>query len=244
MLLTKKVLLKIHHSKVNFYNELGYICKPNDFIQVKIEDLSYGSRIKIKCKCDICGIKKEISYAKYNKNIKNGGIYTCNTKCAQIKNRKTNLKKYGHEYSFSSELVKDKIKETNLKKYGFENQFQTNEFREKMLKFGRITNTSKTEFQAYRLKVDNLTNKVKKYLFENWNGHDYYDNEYIKNNLNLHYNSKNYPTIDHKISVYYGFINNIPVEIIANIENLCITKRIINTKKSILVETVFINKFN
>jgi len=69
-------------------------------------------------------------------------------------------------------------------------------------------------------------------LFENWDGYDYYDGEYIKNNFNLHGLDNNYPTIDHKISVSYGFKNNIEPEKIADISNLCITKKINNSKKS------------
>lgn len=73
-------------------------------------------------------------------------------------------------------------------------------------------------------------NKIE--LFENWNGYDFYDNEYIKNNFNLNHFSNNYPTIDHKISIKYGFKNKIPPEKLAELNNLCFTKQIINKKKS------------
>ena len=72
-----------------------------------------------------------------------------------------------------------------------------------------------------------------------WNGYDYYDNEYIKENYKLNYNDNNYPTIDHKISIYYGFSNNIEPYIISNTDNLCITKKEINRKKSIRNENEF-----
>lgn len=49
----------------------------------------------------------------------------------------------------------------------------------------------------------------------------------------------NYPTIDHKISVYYGFINNISPEEIGDISNLCITKRWINSTKRDSIESEF-----
>jgi hypothetical protein len=47
---------------------------------------------------------------------------------------------------------------------------------------------------------------IKKDLLENWDGYDYYDGEYIKDNFCLYSNDKNYPTMDHKISCYYGFL--------------------------------------
>ena len=64
-------------------------------------------------------------------------------------------------------------------------------------------------------------------------------NQYIRDNFNLHSNSNDYPTIDHKISCLYGFKNNISIDIISDISNLCITKRIINSKKSQLNEDEF-----
>lgn len=87
-------------------------------------------------------------------------------------------------------------------------------------------------YLIYRRRVKLLTNKVKMELLEEWNGYDYYDNEYIKENLNLHYNDRLYTTIDHKISVLNGFNNGLSPEFISNINNLCITKKYINSKKS------------
>ena len=77
-------------------------------------------------------------------------------------------------------------------------------------------------------------------LFDIWDGYDYYDKEYIKNNLQLSYMNCNYPTVDHKVSVFYGFNNKIPAEDIAKIDNLCITKRIINSLKRTKTETEFL----
>lgn len=87
------------------------------------------------------------------------------------------------------------------------------------------------KFKIYRRKVDKLTRDIKNILIESWNGLDYYDGEYILNNFNLKYTHGDYPTIDHKISVSYGFKNNIPPEEIARFENLCVTKRRTNSKK-------------
>ena len=68
-------------------------------------------------------------------------------------------------------------------------------------------------------------------LFSNWSGYDYYDDEFIKNNLLLDKNNDKYPSIDHKIPAIYAFLNNISPMEISNISNLCITKRILNSKK-------------
>jgi hypothetical protein len=88
------------------------------------------------------------------------------------------------------------------------------------------------EWDLYKRKVRNETNKHKKLLFNEWDGYDFYDNEYIKDNLeNFKPRNSNYPSIDHKISVSYGFLNNISEKTIGSIENLCITKTKINCSK-------------
>ncbi len=52
------------------------------------------------------------------------------------------------------------------------------------------------------------------------------------------YQHGDYPTIDHKISVHYGFINNINPEEISSLENLCLTKRRINSKKNSKIDFI------
>ena len=76
----------------------------------------------------------------------------------------------------------------------------------------QIGEVHKREFDIYREKIRSETKKNKSILYEQWNGYDYYDGQYIKDNLELHYNHKNYPTIDHIISIYKGFINKLTIE--------------------------------
>ena len=96
-----------------------------------------------------------------------------------------------------------------------------------------------TDWQLYKRKVNRVTNKFKKELYENWNGYDYYDSELIRGNLSHSHTHRFYPTIDHKISLLYGFINNVSPEEIGDISNLCITKRYINSMKNSLIEEKF-----
>ena len=178
------------------------------------------------------------------------------------KRKQTCLKKYGADNPMKIEETKEKIKETNrivygtdyglqnfdvinkrkqtcLEKYGVENIFQNEKIKQKikqkMIDNGfHVCEENYTEFKNYYKKCVSLTlRNIKQYKFkENWNGLDYYDNEYIKENYDKYVPSdENYPNIDHKISIGYGFNNDIDIETISSIDNLCITKRSHNMRK-------------
>ena len=156
----------------------------------------------------------------------------------------------------------NKIKNTKLKKYGDENY--NNSYKMFLTKFEKYgfyyNNTEKTyntklingviksgdilkDWNLYKRDVKSITRKNKKSLYENWDGTDYYDGELIKGYLSNTHTHRFFPTIDHKISVYYGYINKIDPNIIGSIDNLCITKRFINSIKNSLIEEEFISKY-
>jgi len=167
--------------------------------------------------------------------------------------KETYLERYGVDwysktYEFNKNLKKKKIieliKKTCLEKYGFDNVSKVESIKNKMRKTKielglLIPDDLLNEWLIYKKDVRNLTKVSSKKLYENWNGYDYYDGEFIKGYSSYSHVHRYYPTIDHKISVYYGFINNIPVEEISSLENLCITKRFINSKKRDLIESEF-----
>jgi hypothetical protein len=257
MILDKQAEVKISSSNYKYYKELGYLFNNGDTIIVDVKDLTIGSKSIVNIECDYCNQIKQSTYRNYLINIKKMNKFACHG-CGYQKNKElnmikygventlcldhvinsrflTNIKKYGGKSPFSSKTVKDKAKLTNIEKYGFENVFQNIEIIEKIKKTNFNNNRWSLDYNnysIYRRRVTLLTNKIKRELINNWDGYDYYDNEYIKENLNLHYNSRNYPTIDHKVSVLNGFINNISPEDISDINNLCITKKYINSKKS------------
>lgn len=153
----------------------------------------------------------------------------------------TCIVKYGVHSFTQTDSYKIKSKETCLKKYGYEHNGSVPEFIEKR-KISKLKNhplKEKNDFKKYKSKVLSVTRKNLKTLFENWNGYDYYDQEYIKDYFLLDCRNKLYPTIDHKLSIFYGFKNNIDVEIIGDIENLCITKKTINSSKR---DKIFVEK--
>ncbi len=131
------------------------------------------------------------------------------------------LEKYGVEHNSKMESTIKKMKETGVRNGNY------------------VSDELKKDYEVFRNKVDKLTKKSKLILINNWNGYDYYDGEYIRDNYQYDYNNDNYPTIDHKISVQYGFMNNIDPSVIASETNLCITKRSINISKNKLTEFQF-----
>jgi len=162
------------------------------------------------------------------------------------------LEKFGTEYALQNKDVIKKRRITNLEKYGVENIFQNTDIikkiRQSMVDKGYcVDEKDYTKFENYYKKCQNLTHSnIRKSKFkENWNGYDYYDNEYIKDNYNLYKsNNENYPNIDHKISIIYGFLNNIEIAIICSIDNLCITKRSHNAAKNYKIESEYIKSGN
>lgn len=148
---------------------------------------------------------------------------------------------------FNLKIVKKatkKSKEAIFKKYGVANIIDVYGAKEKSrktkeLKGYNVPKELLTPFQLYKKECVNITRKNKKELFEKWDGYDFYDNDYIKENLKLKFHDGLYPTIDHKFSMLYGFLNNIPTYIIGDLENLCITKRKINAKKHEMNEQEF-----
>lgn len=308
MIVTEFVNLKVNINNIEHLKERGYQdLKFRQVIEVKVEDLSKGSHVKISVKCDVCGkIRENLMYKEYLRNLESGGYYSCKGKCSSDKNRKTNLEKYGVDNPSKCEEIKSKKIETSLKNYGVSYYSKTEEYKKRFknfcyIKYG-VDNFSKSEevkekrritmserygvdyyvlhkdflnksretsiknygvehpmklkeevkrrlnkkgldfetdeFRIYRSRVDYLTRKNKKRLLENWDGFDYYDGEYIRVNFSLVGQHGDYPTIDHKISVYYGFINNINPEEISSLENLCLTKRRINSKKNSKIDFI------
>jgi len=153
----------------------------------------------------------------------------------ELKNRlyETNIEIYGHKCTLCNDDVKNKRKDTWLDNYGVDHPWKSTEIRNKiyytMVEIGyRVFDSGYT---YYKKIVDSITNQIKKDFISDWNGYDFYDDEYIKENYTLDSNHKDYPTIDYKISIMSGYKTKTPPEIIGGVENLCITKRKINSQK-------------
>jgi len=60
MILTKEVNIHIKGIFIKRYKELGYIVNTKGLNTIKVKDLPKSSQVKVKVKCDTCGIEKEL----------------------------------------------------------------------------------------------------------------------------------------------------------------------------------------
>ena len=266
MILTKTIQIRINNKNIEHYKTQNINVVYGEVYDMDVSYVSRYSKYKILAKCETCGAEKELPMQKYHQNWDRSNSYNCKScnnitykksmlekygydnpsstpECVE-KRKKTCLEKYGNEYAIANNEVKDKIKNSIFDKYGGHHS-KVPEIMKKIKDKGKLTKIGKglvipddelNEWELYRRIVRNITNLNRNKLFEDWNGLDYYDDEYIKNNFDIKHTDYDYPTIDHKISVIYGFKNNITPEEIGGIENLCITKKGINSSKSFLIE--------
>jgi hypothetical protein len=103
------------------------------------------------------------------------------------------LENYGVDHYSKTEEYKDKYKQTMFEKYGVEHYTKTDEFRKyfsennpmyneksilklketRILKKLQVPDSEKSDYKLYKTKVNNITRKNKRKLFENWNGNDH-----------------------------------------------------------------------
>ena len=78
-LISKTVIMKWNPSNKKYYEELGYVyTKMGDKFEVKVEDLTKGSNVKVECICDNCSKELPWSYKVYKKCVKEDEKTYCN----------------------------------------------------------------------------------------------------------------------------------------------------------------------
>jgi len=120
MILTRDIDIKISESNYQYYDDLGYDVAIGENIKIPVELMSKGSHYKIVCKCDGCGIEKEVIFKNYIKYDNNFGEYYCR-KCSESKRKETLRKNFGVDYPIQNKKVLSKMKNTLIEKYGVDN---------------------------------------------------------------------------------------------------------------------------
>lgn len=220
------------------------VCKKckGSLISEKLKGKSLSDQHKKK----LSEIKKGSKLSEEHK--KNIGLSVKGLKRSDESRKRYSKSKMGDKNPAKRQDVKDKIRNTIIKKYLSDPTYKKR-ISKSLIKYFRnnpvfVSFDELEDYAKFKNEVKRLTSSNKKILLENWNGLDYYDNEIIVNNFSLHYNNANYPTIDHKIPIIYGFKNGFSPEHISSIENLCFTKRQLNTEKGKNTEQTFKDKLS
>ncbi len=120
MILTREITIKITESNYQYYEDLGYDVSIGENLLIPTELMSKGSHFKIRCKCDSCGIEKDVIFKNYVKYDNKWGEYFCR-KCSESKRKETLRKNFGVDYPIQNKKVMSKMKKTLLSKYGVDN---------------------------------------------------------------------------------------------------------------------------
>ncbi|NBP03488.1 MAG: hypothetical protein EBU90_26035 [Proteobacteria bacterium] len=120
MILTREISVRITESNFSYYEDLGYEVFIGEILIIPIELMSKGSHYKILCKCDVCGIERQVIFKNYINYGNNWGEYYCR-KCSEHKRKKTLRERLGVDYPIQNQKVMKKMKKTLLKKYGVDN---------------------------------------------------------------------------------------------------------------------------
>jgi len=120
MILTRDINIKITESNLLYYEDLGYDVTIGEYITIPIELISKGSHYKILCKCDGCGVEKEVIFKNYIKYDNKWGEYFCR-KCSEAKRKQTLRSNFGVDYPIQNKKLMNKMKKTLVSKYGVDN---------------------------------------------------------------------------------------------------------------------------
>ena len=109
MVLTRDVLIIINSGNHRYYTNMGYKVYCGDEIYIPIELLSTGSQKKIICKCDSCGVEKEVIFKNYVKYGNKWLEYFCR-KCSEPKRKQSLNLSCGVDYPYQNKEIRSKFK--------------------------------------------------------------------------------------------------------------------------------------
>lgn len=140
MLISKTTKIKWNPKTSKRYIDLGYqFTKMGDEFDVKVDDLTDGSRAIVIYECDYCHEQKEIAWEIYlRKKSRSNITKDCCKDCLQIKAKEAVYDKFGTYNIRELPEINNKIKQTNLSKYGCENPFGNKDVQDKIKKFYQI----------------------------------------------------------------------------------------------------------
>lgn len=181
MLLSKTVNVKWNAKIKKHYVDLGYeFTKMGDSFEVKVNDLTDGSAVRVCVKCDYCGCIYNVRWYWYLRRKQDTIVHKdCCKECCEIKASESIVEKYGG-YSELFITNKEKRDRTNLKLYGVKNVFSSKEIQKRI----RETNLVKYGVSCSALADSSIEKRkrtcLKKYGVEHYV--ELFKGKYIKEN--------------------------------------------------------------
>lgn len=134
MILDDILKVNIHHHNLNYWKNKYPDVKSGDIIEVYYYEFPKYDRTNVRVICDYCNEEFYLSIQsaitnlnhEYNKKI------ACKN-CISLKNKETNMIKYGVENVFQIKSIQEKQRETVLNKYGVVNVFQNEDIKNKII---------------------------------------------------------------------------------------------------------------
>lgn len=163
MILEDYLEIKVNGATMKHYINLGYKVEKNKPFTVKNEDLTDGSKVLEKIKCDYCGKEIVRKHCAIIDTRKRYGVDLCK-ECSKIEWHKrikeTNNKLYGVDYPMQSKEIKNKSIKSTKERYGERGYFASKECKENtrkisLEKYG-VDWPSKSEIIKEKIKKTNL----------------------------------------------------------------------------------------
>lgn len=198
-----------HECGINYRSKGGgsKYCSPTCRQKARAKERKYKP-------CSTCG--KDVRYYP-NSNHKNNQNIFCSNKCQG---------KWQQENLIETNI---KLAEQMRKNWNEESLKKSIETRKKN---GNIIDWDVAEWKQYWRRCNDLTRKIRKQMLENWDGYDYIDGKYIKNNLSFPHYHAEYPTLDHIKPRSQCFKEGLSPYEATKPKNLAWTTRKNNSKKS------------
>ena len=159
MIISKNVIIRITNSNIKHYKKFYNNINLMDLISVNVNQLTKGSKYKIKMKCDKCGFEYESAYHILYKNNSLENFI-----CKKCKRKITTQERYGVDNVFQSDKFKEKSKNTIIKIYGVDNVSKNKEIQNK-----KISTFLKNYGVEWGLSSDIIKEKSKKTLVKKYN---------------------------------------------------------------------------
>jgi len=160
------IVIKINFSNKKHFINKGYDINVGDDLIPQIKDINKGSHTNILCECDNCKTQKYIEFRTYYKiTNKLTDKYYCK-KCSYIKNKKTNLIKYGVEHPMKNQDIVNKILRTNNERYGENSASKLDKTKKKQEKTNLIKYGCKSPLQNKKIQQKYKKTMVEKYGVE------------------------------------------------------------------------------